>query len=44
MQHTILDRVERVADDVVSLVLRGADGPLAPWTPGAHVDCRCRTG
>ncbi|MGW0894564.1 PDR/VanB family oxidoreductase [Saccharopolyspora sp. NPDC002578] len=38
MQHTILDRVERVADDVVSLVLRGADGPLAPWTPGAHVD------
>ncbi|MCA1194040.1 PDR/VanB family oxidoreductase [Saccharopolyspora sp. 6V] len=38
MQHPILDRVERVADDVVSLVLRGADGPLAPWTPGAHVD------
>lgn len=38
MQHTILDRVERVADDVVSLVLRGADAPLAPWAPGAHVD------
>lgn len=38
MQHTILDRVDRVADDVVSLVLRGATGPLAPWEPGAHVD------
>jgi len=38
MQKTILDRVERVADDVVSLVLRGDEGPLAPWEPGAHVD------
>jgi len=23
---------------VVSLVLRGVDGPLAPWQPGAHID------
>lgn len=38
MQRTILDRVEPVADDVLSLVPRGADGPLAPWEPGAHVD------
>ncbi|WP_243793937.1 PDR/VanB family oxidoreductase [Saccharopolyspora gloriosae] len=38
MQQAILDRVERVADDVVSLELRGADGRLAPWTPGAHID------
>lgn len=38
MQQTILERADRVADDVVSLVLRGADGPLAPWEPGAHVD------
>ncbi|MBB4688680.1 PDR/VanB family oxidoreductase [Amycolatopsis jiangsuensis] len=38
MQHTILDRVDQVAGDVVSLVLRGADGPLAPWEPGAHLD------
>jgi ferredoxin-NADP reductase len=38
MQKTILDAVERVADDVVSLVLRGDEGPLAPWEPGAHVD------
>ncbi|MFJ1768279.1 PDR/VanB family oxidoreductase [Amycolatopsis sp. NPDC088138] len=38
MQKTILDRVERVADDVVSLVLHGDEGPLAPWEPGAHVD------
>ena len=38
MQKTILERIERVADDVVSLVLRGDEGPLAPWEPGAHID------
>jgi len=38
MQKTILDRVERVAGDVVSLVLRGDEGPLEPWEPGAHID------
>ncbi|WP_439381770.1 PDR/VanB family oxidoreductase [Amycolatopsis lexingtonensis] len=38
MQKTILDRVERVADDVVSLVLRGDEGPLEAWEPGAHID------
>ncbi len=38
MQKTMLDRVERVADDVVSLVLRGDEGPLEAWEPGAHVD------
>lgn len=38
LQKTVLDRVEPVAEDVVSLVLRGAEGPLAPWEPGAHVD------
>ncbi|MGC7098363.1 PDR/VanB family oxidoreductase [Amycolatopsis lurida] len=38
MQRTVLEEVEPVADGVVSLVLRGADGPLAPWEPGAHVD------
>ena len=38
MQQTVLERVEPVAEGVVSLVLRGAEGPLAPWTPGAHVD------
>ncbi|OKI00884.1 phthalate 4,5-dioxygenase [Streptomyces sp. CB02923] len=38
MQRTLLDRIDPVAEDVVSLVLRGADGPLAPWEPGAHVD------
>ncbi|OXM48585.1 PDR/VanB family oxidoreductase [Amycolatopsis alba] len=38
MQKTILDRVEPVAEGTVSLVLRGADGPLAPWEPGAHID------
>ncbi|MBP2330030.1 ferredoxin-NADP reductase [Kibdelosporangium banguiense] len=38
MQRTVLEQVEPVAGDTVSLVLRGADGPLAPWEPGAHVD------
>lgn len=38
MQKTVLDRVEPVAEGTVSLVLRGAEGPLAPWEPGAHVD------
>ncbi|HEX6355492.1 PDR/VanB family oxidoreductase [Actinophytocola sp.] len=38
MQRTVLEQVESVADGAVSLVLRGADGPLAPWKPGAHVD------
>jgi len=38
MQQTILDRVEPVAEGTVSLVLRGAEGPLAPWEPGAHID------
>jgi len=38
MQKTILERIERVTDDVVSLVLRGDEGPLAPWEPGAHID------
>ncbi|MEU0927137.1 PDR/VanB family oxidoreductase [Streptomyces malaysiensis] len=38
MQQTIVDQIEPVADDVVSLVLRATTGPLAPWEPGAHVD------
>jgi ferredoxin-NADP reductase len=38
MQRTVLERVEPVAEGAVSLVLRGAEGPLAPWEPGAHVD------
>jgi ferredoxin-NADP reductase len=38
MQQTVLDHIEPVADDVVALTLRGAAGPLAPWTPGAHID------
>ncbi|MFD7668313.1 PDR/VanB family oxidoreductase [Streptomyces sp. NPDC059788] len=38
MQRTLLDRIDPAAEGVVSLVLRGADGPLAPWEPGAHVD------
>ncbi|MFE0173178.1 PDR/VanB family oxidoreductase [Streptomyces sp. NPDC059002] len=39
VQHTVVDRVDQVADDVVSLVLRGdGTGSLAPWDPGAHID------
>lgn len=38
MQKTTLERIERVTEDVVSLVLRGDEGPLAPWEPGAHID------
>ncbi|GAA2069154.1 PDR/VanB family oxidoreductase [Streptomyces albiaxialis] len=38
MQQTVVDRIEPVAEDAVSLVLRGTTGPLAPWEPGAHID------
>jgi ferredoxin-NADP reductase len=38
MQTTILEKLEPVAEGVVALHLRGADGPLAPWEPGAHID------
>ena len=38
MQQTTVDRIDQVAENVVSLVLRGASGPLAPWEPGAHID------
>jgi ferredoxin-NADP reductase len=38
MQKTVLERIERLTGDVVSLVLRGDEGPLAPWEPGAHID------
>ncbi|MBN6041137.1 PDR/VanB family oxidoreductase [Amycolatopsis sp. 195334CR] len=38
MQRTVLEEVRPIADGVVSLVLRGADGPLASWEPGAHID------
>ncbi|NGO13080.1 oxidoreductase [Streptomyces sp. HC44] len=37
-QQTVVERIDQVAEDVVSLLLRGADGPLAPWEPGAHID------
>jgi ferredoxin-NADP reductase len=38
MQTTVLEKAETVAEGVVSLHLRGTDGPLAPWEPGAHID------
>ncbi|WP_320782152.1 PDR/VanB family oxidoreductase [Streptomyces sp. CRN 30] len=36
----LVDRIEPVTDDVVSLTLRGTPGPLPPWEPGAHIDVR----
>jgi ferredoxin-NADP reductase len=38
IQRAVLERVDPVAEGVVSLVLRGVGGPLAPWDPGAHID------
>ena len=38
MQQTTVDRIDQVAENAVSLVLRGTAGPLAPWEPGAHID------
>ncbi len=40
VQATVVDRIDRVADGVVALTLRGTGGPLAPWEPGAHIDLR----
>ncbi|MEU7045586.1 PDR/VanB family oxidoreductase [Streptomyces varsoviensis] len=37
-QQTTIERIERAAEDVVALTLRGTAGPLAPWEPGAHID------
>lgn len=35
----VIEHVETVADQVVSLVLRRLDGePFQPWQPGAHID------
>ncbi|GHC77736.1 phthalate 4,5-dioxygenase [Streptomyces flavofungini] len=38
VQHTVIDRVDHAAEDVVSLVLRATTDSLAPWEPGAHID------
>lgn len=39
-QTTVVDRIEPAAEDVVSVTLRAATEPLAPWEPGAHIDLR----
>ncbi|MEV0280288.1 PDR/VanB family oxidoreductase [Streptomyces sp. NPDC050610] len=38
MQQTTIEHMDRVAEGVIALTLRGAAGPLAPWEPGAHID------
>ncbi|MER5258200.1 MULTISPECIES: PDR/VanB family oxidoreductase [unclassified Streptomyces] len=38
MQQTVVDRIDRAADDVVALTLRATAGELAAWDPGAHID------
>src|SRR5690348_10803179 len=41
----VVDQVDVVADQVVSLVLRRADGqPFQPWQPGAHIDVHVGDG
>lgn len=41
----VVDRADIVADQVVSLVLRRADGMLfEPWQPGAHIDVHVGDG
>ncbi|MFC4498824.1 MULTISPECIES: PDR/VanB family oxidoreductase [Streptomyces] len=44
-QRTVVDRIDPIAEGVVSVVLRGTTGTagtagarLAPWEPGAHID------
>jgi ferredoxin-NADP reductase len=34
----VVVRKEKIADDAVSLALRGAGSPLPDWSPGAHID------
>lgn len=42
---TVIDTVEKVADEVVTLVLRRADGSDFPvWEPGAHIDVHLDNG
>jgi ferredoxin-NADP reductase len=38
MQQLVLDHIDRVAEDVIALTLRGPTAPLTPWEPGAHID------
>ncbi|MFJ8825239.1 PDR/VanB family oxidoreductase [Streptomyces sp. NPDC102467] len=38
MQQTVVEHIDRVAEDVVALTLRATAGELAPWDPGAHID------
>ncbi|MFP5368168.1 MAG: oxidoreductase, partial [Actinomycetes bacterium] len=41
----VVDKADIVADRVVSLVLRRADGlPFEPWQPGAHIDVHVGDG
>jgi len=37
-QQTVVERIDPIAEGVVSLVLRAAEGPLAAWSPGSHID------
>ncbi|MFD7291760.1 PDR/VanB family oxidoreductase [Streptomyces sp. NPDC059897] len=45
VDRLLVRAVERVADGVVALTLARPDGaPLAPWTPGAHLDLHLAPG
>src|SRR5699024_1838161 len=42
---TVIDSVERAADEVVTLVLRRTNGDDFPaWEPGAHIDVHLDNG
>ncbi|CND73572.1 ferredoxin [Mycobacterium tuberculosis] len=43
--EAVVDRVEQVADQVVAVTWRAADGRQLPqWTPGAHIDVELAPG
>jgi len=44
MPGTLVTQKRLEADGIVSLRLRGLDGPLPPFEPGAHVDLEVAEG
>ncbi|MFI1680741.1 PDR/VanB family oxidoreductase [Streptomyces sp. NPDC020607] len=38
MQQTVVEHMDRLTEDVITLTLRATAGDLAPWDPGAHID------
>jgi ferredoxin-NADP reductase len=38
MQDIIIEHIDNTVDGVACLTLKGIEGRLAPWDPGAHID------